>query len=160
MKTDLHQPVRRKSCTLKLLLQMSPSKILPWKPSGSSSLFSMRGLYSLLGVFSKHCTYVHHILGSVNWLCFLVGKWMGLSRWCRGKESTGQCRSYRRCGFDPWVGKILWRRKWEHNSSILAWKNPIDREEPRGLQSKGLQRVRHDWATEHARMGESSTSVW
>ena len=23
-----------------------------------------------------------------------------------------QCRRYRRCGFDPWVGKIPWRRKW------------------------------------------------
>ena len=25
-------------------------------------------------------------------------------------ESTGQCR---RCGFNPWVGKIPWRRKWQ-----------------------------------------------
>ena len=30
-----------------------------------------------------------------------------LPRWCSGKESTCQCR---RCGFDPWVGKIPWRR--------------------------------------------------
>ena len=29
--------------------------------------------------------------------------------WLSGKESTCQ---YRRHGFDPWVGKILWRRKW------------------------------------------------
>ena len=27
-----------------------------------------------------------------------------------GKESVCQCR---RCGFDPWVGKIPWRRKWQ-----------------------------------------------
>ena len=27
-----------------------------------------------------------------------------------GKEPTCQCR---RCGFDPWVGKISWRRKWQ-----------------------------------------------
>ena len=27
------------------------------------------------------------------------------------KESTCQCRSRWRCGFDPWVGKIPWRRK-------------------------------------------------
>ena len=32
-------------------------------------------------------------------------------------------------------------------SSILAWKIPWA-EEPGGLQSMGLQRVRHDWATE------------
>ena len=28
-----------------------------------------------------------------------------------GKESACQCRRCRRYGFDPWVGKILWRRK-------------------------------------------------
>ena len=33
----------------------------------------------------------------------------GLPWWVSGKESTCQCR---RCGFDPWVGKIPWRKKW------------------------------------------------
>ena len=27
-----------------------------------------------------------------------------------GKEPACQCRRRRRCGFDPWIGKILWRR--------------------------------------------------
>ena len=30
--------------------------------------------------------------------------------WLSGKESTGQCR---RPGFNPWVRKIPWRRKWQ-----------------------------------------------
>ena len=30
-----------------------------------------------------------------------------------GKESACQCRSRRRQGLDPWVGKIPWRRKWQ-----------------------------------------------
>ena len=34
------------------------------------------------------------------------------------------------------------------HSSILAWRIPWT-EEPGGLQSKGSQRVRHDWVTEH-----------
>ena len=29
-----------------------------------------------------------------------------------GKESACQCRRCKRCGFDPWFGKIPWRRKW------------------------------------------------
>ena len=37
------------------------------------------------------------------------------------------------------------------HSSILAWIIPWT-EEPGGLQTMGLQRVGHDWATEHARM--------
>ena len=28
------------------------------------------------------------------------------------KESACQCRRCKRRGFDPWVGKIPWRRKW------------------------------------------------
>ena len=34
----------------------------------------------------------------------------GLPRQHNGKESTCQ---YRRQGFDPWVEKIHWRRKWQ-----------------------------------------------
>ena len=32
-----------------------------------------------------------------------------LPQWISGKESTCQRRRHR---FDPWVGKIPWRRKW------------------------------------------------
>ena len=34
----------------------------------------------------------------------------GLPWWLSGKESACQCR---RCGFDPWVGKMPWRSKWQ-----------------------------------------------
>ena len=35
--------------------------------------------------------------------------------WTRLKRlsSSSQCRRCQRQGFDPWVGKILWRRKWQ-----------------------------------------------
>ena len=36
---------------------------------------------------------------------------IGLPKWLSGKEWACQCRRCRRCRFDPWVGKILWRRK-------------------------------------------------
>ena len=28
-----------------------------------------------------------------------------------GKEPTCQCRRHKRCRFDPWVGKVTWRRR-------------------------------------------------
>ena len=34
----------------------------------------------------------------------------GLPRWLSGKESTCQYRTWR---FNPWVGKMPWRRKWQ-----------------------------------------------
>ena len=42
----------------------------------------------------------------------------------------------KRCGFDPWVRKIPWRRKWLTHSTILAWKIPWT-EEPGGLLRVG-----------------------
>ena len=39
-----------------------------------------------------------------------------LPRWLSGKESTCQCRRHR---FDPWVGKIPWRRKWQPTPVFL-----------------------------------------
>jgi len=56
------------------------------------------------------------------------------------------CLPWRRPGFNPWVGKISWRREWLHTSiNIFAWWIPWT-EEPGRLQSTGSQRVRYNWA--------------
>ena len=62
-----------------------------------------------------------------------------------GKEPTCQCRRCKKCRFDPWVGKIPWRRAWQPTLVFLPGKIPWT-EEPSGLQSMGLQRVGHDWS--------------
>ena len=44
--------------------------------------------------------------------------------WLSDKESACQYRSHRRQGFDLWVGKILWRRKWQPTPGfLLGWSN-------------------------------------
>ena len=57
-----------------------------------------------------------------------------------GKEPTSQSRRYMRQGFDPWVGKIPWRRAWEPTSVFLP-------REPHGKRSlagyMGWQRIGH-----------------
>ena len=45
------------------------------------------------------------------------------------------------CSLKPWLEKAM-----ASHSSTLAWKIPW-KEEPGRLQSMGLRRVRHDWAT-------------
>ena len=45
-------------------------------------------------------------------------------RWLRGEESASQCRGYR---FDPWVGKIPWRRKWQPIPVFLPGKSHAQR---------------------------------
>ena len=52
--------------------------------------------------------------------------WARSPGWLRGKESTCQFRRCKRCRFDPWVGKISWRRKWPRIPVFLP-ENPMDR---------------------------------
>ena len=62
------------------------------------------------------------------------------TRWLSGKEPTHQCR---RGGFDPWVGKIPCRKKWQPTPVFLCGKFHGGRQAG-GLQSMGSQRGRHD----------------
>ena len=43
-------------------------------------------------------------------------------RWLSGKEFACQFWRHRRRVFDPWVGKIPWRRKWQTNAIFLPGK--------------------------------------
>ena len=47
---------------------------------------------------------------------------VGLPWWLSGKESICQCRRHKRCGFDHWVRKIPWSRKWQPTSVFLPGK--------------------------------------
>ena len=74
---------------------------------------------------------------------FLIAYWKpGLLRWLSGKQSPCQCR---KCMFDPWGGKIPWRRKLQPTPVILPGKS--HGEVPGGLQFMGYQRVRRFTAT-------------
>ena len=83
----------------------------------------------------------------------------GLPRWCSGKESACQCRRLKRHRFNPWVGKIPWRRKWQpalvflpgkfHGQRSLAghspWGHRVPWTEEPGSHSPWGCRVGHDW---------------
>ena len=67
----------------------------------------------------------------------------GLPGWLSDKESTCQ---FRRCGFNSWVGKICWRRKWLPTPIYLSGKS----HRQRSLMSYspwGCKRVEHDFMT-------------
>ena len=60
-----------------------------------------------------------------------------------GKEPACQCRRHKKYGFDPWVRKISWRRKWQLTPVFLPGKFH-EKRILGGLQSVGSQRVGHD----------------
>ena len=74
-----------------------------------------------------------------------------------GTELACQCR---RCT-ETWVWSLGWEDPLEEGiatlSSILTWRIPWT-EEPGGLQSMGLQRVRHDWSDSTHTLLNVSTS--
>ena len=60
------------------------------------------------------------------------------------KEPTCQCRRYKRHGFDPWIRKIHWRKKWQLPPVFL----------PEKLYGHSRR-----WATVHG-AAESDTTEW
>ena len=90
---------------------------------------------------------------------------MGLPRWHSGKESAGQCRRCRRRWFNPWLGKIAWRRKWQPTPVFLPGKSHGQRNLA-GYSPRGGKRVGHELATKqqqkvlHASRAELRTVNW
>ena len=48
---------------------------------------------------------------------------LGFPGGASGKEPTSQSRRNKRRGFDPWVRKIPWRRKWQPTPVLLPGKS-------------------------------------
>ena len=63
---------------------------------------------------------------------------------------------YGRPGFNPWVGKIPWKRTWQPTPVFLPGESPWT-EEPGGLQSVGSQRVGHNCEIKHRTYSLSQT---
>ena len=65
---------------------------------------------------------------------------MGFPASASGKEPACQCKGHKRCGFNPWVGKIPWRRAWQPTPVFLPG-NSIER----GAWWATVHRVTQTW---------------
>ena len=120
----------------------------PGKNTGVGCYFLLQGIFLTQG--SKL-----HLLHLLHWqadsipLCYLQSPFYTreckyTSRWLSGNESACQCRRHRRCRFDPRVGKIPWRRKWQPTPVVLPGKSHSQR------NLVESQRVAHNLVTYHA----------
>ena len=82
---------------------------------------------------------------------------MGFPGGIHDKEPACQCRRRKRCGFDPWVGNIPWRRKWQATPVFL----PGESHGQRTLvgPSPWGHRVGHNW-NDFARTHKLKQSSW
>ena len=110
----------------------------PWTHQASLSFTISWSLLKFMSIelvmLSNHLILCHPLLllpsmrlKSLSWripnLYFLslwVSAWVsGFQSGASGKEPTYQCRRLKRCGFDLWVRKISWRRKWQPTPRFL-----------------------------------------
>ena len=88
--------------------------------------------------------YIWKILSTPKILKLIQGlPWWLCGKKKKKKKTNCQCR---RPGFDPWVRKIPWRRKWQPSPVFLSGKSHGQRILV-GYSPWGLKRVRHDLAT-------------
>ena len=81
---------------------------------------------------------------SVVYTFFHLGKMLHrASLWFTSKKFTCQCRRH---WFDPWVRKVLWRRKWQPTPVVLPGKSHGQRSLV-GYSPWGHKRVGHDLET-------------
>ena len=76
------------------------------------------------------------------WGLLIMHACMGFPGGISGKEPACQCRRHKRHGFDPSVGKIPWRRKWQPTPVFLPEESHGERSLV-GYRAVGSQRVRH-----------------
>ena len=89
---------------------LSLQKFLNWQLTGEST-------------WRKLCEFWACSVSWSGWWFYISVSISGLPWWLRGKQPPCQCR---RCGFDPWVRKIPWRRMWQPTPVFLPG-NPMDR---------------------------------
>ena len=79
-------------------------------------------------------------------ICPYLCQYPGPHRWLSGKEFTCQCRSHRRCQFNPGVRKIPWKRKRQPTPVFL----PGESHGQRSLEGYSPQGHKESDTREHA----------
>ena len=120
-----------------------------WQPTPVFLPGESHGHRSLVGYSPQGCKVGYHWSG-------FHARMQGLPLWLSGKESTCQCKRH---SFNPWVGKIPWRRKWQPTSTYLPGKSHGQRN-PVGYSPWGHKRVRQDLTTkQQQRVTHAQTNI-
>ena len=72
----------------------------------------------ILSSMGLNCTELYMVV-----VFFFFTQYQLAFQWLSGEKSTCQCRSHRRCRFNPWVRKIPWKREWQPIPVFLTGKS-------------------------------------
>ena len=102
----------------------------------------LRNYYNnITGLFSElNQLYLAEYLARANWqiLAVVISNSICIEWASQGAQLVKNLLQCRRLWFDPWFGKIPWRRAWQPTPVFLPGESPWA-EEPGGLQSLGKQ---------------------
>ena len=87
--------------------------------------------------------HLSQVINQVNWLISF-----SVIAAASGKEPVSQNWSYKRHGFDPWIGKIPWRRAWQP-TPVFFLENPHEQRSLAGYSLSGLKELDMTEATYH-----------
>ena len=116
-------------------------------------MYKLLGVKKLHGYLIQHGGHGQYFIIAINGIKLLKNynslfiTHLRCSRWHSGKESACQYRRCKRPGFEPWVGKIPWSRKWQLTPVFLPGKSHGERS-PAG--SKELDMTEHTHTHTHA----------
>ena len=65
----------------------------------------------------------HKESDTTEWLNWTAVVFLGIPSGASGKEPACHCRRCKNCGFNPWVGKMPWRRAWQPSPVFLPGKS-------------------------------------
>ena len=105
-----------------------------WQSLIEGQLGEHKTLFSQLQYFTGHKALSQRSPDSTEQLNWTELK--GFPGGGSGKEPACQFRRHKRCGFDPWITKIPWRRAWQP-PPVLFLENPMDR----GVWQAAVHRV-------------------
>ena len=77
--------------------------------------------------------------------CYLQSYHVGFPGNATCKEPACQCRRHERQGFNPWIGKVPWRRTWQPTPVVLPGETHGQRSLA-GYSPWGSQREWHNWS--------------
>ena len=119
------------------------ARILEWFTMPSSRGSSWTRDWTCISCIGRYVLYHLYHMGSPQSYKLSMNIFFSMNILYVASLVTQTVKDYLQCGrpgFDPWVGKVLWKRAWQPVPVFLPGESPWT-EEPDGLQSMGSQRV-------------------
>ena len=119
---NLYVSIKKNHISSSLIIQLIPGNpwvdLLPKYSASITTTIKYCHCFTLSLPWSLGLYFIS-VIQTINQLIHSLWNWEGLPWWLSGKEATRQGKIH---GFQSWVGKMPWRRKWQPTPVFLPRK--------------------------------------